>query len=394
MNDFRTIFAFIRELYNNKEGFIPLHEPRFVGNEKQYLLRCIDSGFVSSVGEFVDLFEKEIAKFCGSKYAIAATNGTSALHAALHALNVNAQCEVITQSLSFIATSNAIAYTGATPVYIDVDLDTMGLSPHALKTFLESYGIKKGNITYNKQSGKIIKACVPMHTFGHPARIQEIKAICDEWGVLLLEDAAESLGSYVLNEDSQIHTGTFGICGILSFNGNKTITCGGGGIILTQDETLAKKLKHLTTTAKIPHPYEYEHDMLGFNYRLPNINAALALAQLEQLPAFLRDKQDITKEYEAFFATQSHCSFMGARVGTQPNFWLNALLLDSKSLRDEFLEQSNAQGIMTRPIWKLNNELNMYRHCQSDELKNAIFLRDRLVNIPSSARIHSLKKSS
>lgn len=394
MNDFRTIFAFIRELYNNKEGFIPLHEPRFVGNEKQYLLRCIDSGFVSSVGEFVDLFEKEIAKFCGSKYAIAATNGTSALHVALHALNVDAQCEVITQPLSFIATSNAIAYTGAAPVYIDVDLDTMGLSPHALKTFLESYGIKKGNITYNKQSGKIIKACVPMHTFGHPARIQEIKAICDEWGVLLLEDAAESLGSYVLNEDSQIHTGTFGICGILSFNGNKTITCGGGGIILTQDETLAKKLKHLTTTAKIPHPYEYEHDMLGFNYRLPNINAALAFAQLEQLPAFLRDKQDIAKEYEAFFATQSHCSFMGARVGTQPNFWLNAILLDSKQLRDDFLEQSNAQGIMTRPIWKLNNELNMYRHCQSDELKNAIFLRDRLVNIPSSARIHSLKKSS
>lgn len=394
MNDFRTIFAFIRELYNNKEGFIPLHEPRFVGNEKQYLLRCIDSGFVSSVGEFVDLFEKEIAKFCGSKYAIAATNGTSALHVALHALNVDAQCEVITQSLSFIATSNAIAYTGATPVYIDVDLDTMGLSPHALKTFLESYGIKKGNITYNKQSGKIIKACVPMHTFGHPARIQEIKAICDEWGVLLLEDAAESLGSYVLNEDSQIHTGTFGICGILSFNGNKTITCGGGGIILTQDETLAKKLKHLTTTAKIPHPYEYEHDMLGFNYRLPNINAALAFAQLEQLPAFLRDKQDIAKEYEAFFATQSHCSFMGARVGTQPNFWLNAILLDSKQLRDDFLEQSNAQGIMTRPIWKLSNESNMYCHCQSDDLKNAKFLRDRLVNIPSSARIHSLKKSS
>lgn len=391
MNDFRTIFAFIRELYNNKEGFIPLHEPRFVGNEKQYLLRCIDSGFVSSVGEFVDLFEKEIAKFCGSKYAIAATNGTSALHVALHALNIDAQCEVITQSLSFIATSNAIAYTGATPVYIDVDLDTMGLSPHALKTFLESYGIKKGNITYNKQSGKIIKACVPMHTFGHPARIQEIKAICDEWGVLLLEDAAESLGSYVSNEDSQIHTGTFGICGILSFNGNKTITCGGGGIILTQDETLAKKLKHLTTTAKIPHPYEYEHDMLGFNYRLPNINAALALAQIEQLPTFLQDKQKVAHAYQNFFSNQSHITFINARTNTLPNFWLNAILLDSKQLRDEFLEQSNAQGIMTRPIWKLSNESNMYCHCQSDDLKNAKFLRDRLVNIPSSVRIQDIK---
>lgn len=400
MSDFKDIFSFIRELYDSPQGFIPLHEPRFMGNEKKYLLECIDSGFVSSVGAFVDSFEKEIAKFCGSKYAIAATNGTSALHAALHALNINTECEVITQPLSFIATSNAIAYTGAAPVYVDVDLDTMGLSPHSLKAFLESYAIKKGGITYNKQSGKILKACVPMHTFGHPTRIQEIKAICDEWGVLLVEDAAESLGSYVYNadsqksKDSQIHTGTFGICGILSFNGNKTITCGGGGAILTQDEALAKKLKHLTTTAKIPHPYEYEHDTLGFNYRLPNINAALALAQIEQLPAFLRDKQDIAKEYEAFFATQSHCSFIGARGGTQPNFWLNALLLDSKSLRDEFLKQSNAQGIMTRPIWKLNNELSMYRHCQSDELKNARFLRDRIVNIPSSARIHSLKKPS
>lgn len=391
MSDFKDIFAFIRELYENEQGFIPLHEPRFMGNEKKYLLECIDSGFVSSVGAFVDSFEKEIAKFCSSKYAIAATNGTSALHAALHTLGINAECEVITQSLSFIATSNAIAYTGATPVYVDVDLDTMGLSPLYLKAFLESYATKKGNTTYNKQSGKILKACVPMHTFGHPARIQEIKAICDEWGILLIEDAAESLGSYVLNADSKIHTGTFGICGILSFNGNKTITCGGGGAILTQDEALAKKLKHLTTTAKIPHPYEYQHDMLGFNYRLPNINAALALAQIEQLPAFLQDKQEVAKKYQEFFSTNSHFNFMGARVGTQPNFWLNAVLLDSKALRDEFLEQSNAQGIMTRPIWKLNNELEMYRHCQSDELNNARFLRDRIVNIPSSARIQALK---
>lgn len=394
MSDFHTIFTFIRELYDNPEGFIPLHEPRFMGNEKKYLLDCIDSGFVSSVGAFVDSFEKEIARFCSSKYAIAATNGTSALHAALHALNVNAECEVITQPLSFIATSNAIAYTGATPVYVDVDLDTMGLSPLSLKTFLESYATKKQGITYNKQSGKILKACVPMHTFGHPARIQELKEICDEWGILLIEDAAESLGSYVSNADSHIHTGTFGICGILSFNGNKTITCGGGGAILTQDEELARKLKHLTTTAKIPHPYEYEHDMLGFNYRLPNINAALALAQVEQLPAFLHDKQEIAKKYEEFFATQSHFSFIGARENTKPNFWLNAVLLDSKSLRDEFLEQSNAQGIMTRPIWKLNTELNMYRHCQSDGLQNARFLRDRIVNIPSSARIQTLKKFS
>lgn len=387
-NNFEEIFQFIREQYSTPEGFIPLHEPRFIGNEKAYLNQCIDSGFVSSVGEFVNIFEAEIAKFCHIKYAIATTNGTCALHATLHALNINAQCEVLTQPLSFIATSNAIAYTGASPVYIDVDLDTLSLSPRALQNFLQTYGKKCQNHTINKQSGKILKACVPMHTFGHPARIEEIKQICDEWGILLIEDAAESLGSFITSTTRK-HTGTIGICGILSFNGNKTITCGGGGAILTQDEALAKRLKHLTTTAKIPHPYEYEHDELGFNYRLPNLNAALCVAQIEQLPTFLADKQSLAKSYEAFFANFKDIEFISARAHTEPNFWLNAIKLPTKALRDRFLEMSNAAGIMTRPIWKLNNQCNMYKSCQSDELCNALALQECVVNLPSSARVRS-----
>ncbi|WP_300446958.1 LegC family aminotransferase [uncultured Helicobacter sp.] len=387
---FKDIFAFIRELYTMPEGFIPLHEPRFKGNEKQYLIECIESSFVSSVGAFVNAFEEQIAAFCGSKYAIATTNGTSALHASLYALGVNATCEVITQPLSFIATSNAIAYTGATPVYIDVDMESMSLSPIALQSFLQKYALKQQDgTTINKKSGKILKACVPMHTFGHPARIQEIKAICDEWNILLIEDAAESLGSYIIDNQHKIHTGVIGICGILSFNGNKTITCGGGGAILTQDEALAKRLKHLTTTAKIPHPYEYNHDELGFNYRLPNLNAALCVAQIEQLPAFLADKNNIAQAYKSFFSSIANIEFISARDSTQPNFWLNAIKLPSQKMRDELLEQSNAVGIMTRPIWKLNNECSAYRHCQSDDLTNAKALQASIVNLPSSVRIHA-----
>lgn len=393
MSQFDSIFAFIRDLYHTPESFIPLHEPRFAGNEETYLIQCIREGFVSSVGEFVNTFEHEIAAFCGSKYAIATTNGTAALHASLHALGVDSQCEVITQPLSFIATSNAIAYTGAKPVYVDVDLDTMGLSPTALERFLSTHAIKQNGQTLNKQTGKFLKACVPMHTFGHPLRIQEIQAICKHWGILLIEDSAESLGSYIIDKDSLIHTGNFGICGILSLNGNKTITCGGGGAILTNDQSLALKLKHLTTTAKIPHPYEYDHDMLGYNYRLPNLNAALAVAQIEQLPLFLSDKAKVAKAYQNFFHTYNDIEFIGVREGTQPNFWLNAIKLDSQKSRDEFLQQSNEKGIMTRPIWKLNNTCKMYQDCQHDGLDNAQILQERIVNIPSSVRLNTLEQS-
>lgn len=384
--NFLPIFDFIKNLYQkpNHEA-IPLHEPLFLGNEKKYLLECIESGFVSSVGEFVNQFEQEIAKFCGSRYAIATGNGTSALHAILHALGINQDCEVITQSLSFIATSNAIAYTGAKPVYIDVDLDTLSLSPKSLENFLQNHAIRQNGITYNKKTNKILKACVPMHTFGHPARIEEIAQICQEWGILLVEDAAEALGSYIQKEGIKTHIGLEGIASALSFNGNKIITCGGGGAILTNDETLAKLFKHITTTAKIPHLYEYNHDQLGFNYRLPNLNASLALAQLEQLPDFLQKKQKIAQAYKDFFDSLG-IDFISARNETIPNFWLNAILLENKKQRDEFLKQSNARGIMTRPIWTLNHQAPMFAQCQCDALSHSLFLEERVVNLPSGVK--------
>lgn len=382
---YQQVIDFIRELHKIKEGFIPLHEPRFLGNEKKYLNECIDSGFVSSVGKFVDRFERDIANFCGSKYAVATTNGTVALHATLYALGVNQECEVITQPLTFIATSNAIAYTGANIVYIDVDLDTMGMSPKSLEQFLQENCIIVDGNTINRHTRKIIKACVPMHTFGHPVRILEIQKICKEWNIYLIEDAAESLGSYLKDNNVDIHMGTFGLCGILSLNGNKTITSGGGGAILTNDEKMAKLLKHITTTAKIPHAYEYNHDMLGFNYRMPNINAALAVAQLEQIENFLSNKKEVARQYAQYFTNGSlDIQFLEARKGTKPNYWLNAILFEDKKKRDEFLEFSNANKVMTRPIWKLNNQCVMYKNSQCDSLSNAQFLSDRVVNLPSS----------
>ncbi|MCV3373790.1 LegC family aminotransferase [Campylobacter lari] len=378
-----SILNFIKIIYKTND-YIPLHEPKFQGNEKKYLNECIDSGFVSSVGKFVDRFELDIANFCGAKYAVATTNGTSALHLSLHALDVDENCEVITQPLSFIATSNAIAYTGAKPVYIDVDIDSMGMSPFALENFLNTNAQMKDGYTINKKTKKVIKACVPMHTFGHPVRILEIKELCQKWNIHLIEDAAESLGSYVLCNNDFIHTGNFGVCGILSFNGNKTITCGGGGAILTNDENLARKLKHLSTTAKLPHIYKYEHDSIAYNYRLPNINAALAVAQIEQLEKFLSIKMELSKSYENFFEKNDFpVKFIKARSGTKPNFWLNAIMFENTKDKDLFLEYSNKNGVMTRPIWVLNNELVMYKNCQSDDLTNAKFLSNRIVNIPS-----------
>lgn len=384
--NFLPVFDFIKNLYPKPNGeAIPLHEPLFLGNEKKYLLECIESGFVSSVGEFVNRFEEEIARFCGSRYAVATSNGTSALHAILHALGINQDCEVLTQSLSFIATSNAIAYTGAKPVYIDVDLDTLSLSPQSLKDFLQNHAIRQNGITRNKKTNKILKACIPMHTFGHPARIEEIAHICQEWGILLVEDIAEGLGSYIQKEGVKTHIGLEGIASALSFNGNKIMTCGGGGVILSNDEALAKLLKHITTTAKIPHPYEYNHDQLGFNYRLPNLNASLALAQLEKLPYFLEEKHKIAQAYEIFLDSIG-IDFISARDQTIPNFWLNAILLKDKKQRDEFLEQSNARGIMTRPIWTLNHQAPMFAKCQCHDLSHSLFLQERIVNLPSGVK--------
>ncbi|MFW2580724.1 LegC family aminotransferase [Aliarcobacter butzleri] len=374
----QKIVDFIKETFKTQE-FIPLHEPRFIGNEKKYLNDCIDSTFVSSVGKYVDTFEKEFAKTVGSKFAIATVNGTAALHISLLLADVKKDEEVITQPLTFIATCNAISYIGAKPIFVDVDLDTMGLSSKSLKNFLETNCEVIDDKCINKATNRQIKACVPMHTFGHPCKIDEIKEICDSWNITLVEDAAESLGSYYKNK----HTGTFGKIGAFSFNGNKIITSGGGGVIVTDDEGLAKRAKHITTTAKIPHPYEYVHDEIGYNYRLPNINAALLVAQLEQLEKFLVSKRELAKIYDEFFSSNS-IKFIEESENSKSNYWLQAVLLNDINQRNEFLEFTNKNGVMTRPIWKLMNELEMFKDCQKDDLKNAKYLEERVVNIPSS----------
>ena len=371
---------FIKGIY--KKDFIALHEPVFIGNEKKYLNECIDSTFVSSVGKFVDRFEKEFAKYVGSKFAIAVVNGTAALHIALKLIGVKEEDEVITQPLTFVATCNAISYCGASPIFVDVDLDTLGLSPESLKNFLEKNCEIKNNKCINKTTKKVIKACVPMHTFGHPCRIDEIKEICDKWHIELVEDAAESLGSLYKGQ----HTGTFGKVGVFSFNGNKIITSGGGGVIVTDDEELAKKAKHITTTAKIPHPYEYVHDEIGYNYRMPNINAALLVAQMENLDEFLKIKRDLAKKYEEFFSSIG-IEFVKEPQNAKSNYWLNAIKLENKTKRDEFLECTNKNRVLTRPVWRLINKLLMYKNAQKSELKNAEYLEERIVNIPSGVVI-------
>ena len=376
-----SLVEFVRELYQS-EDFIPLHEPRFTEREKELVTECLDSTFVSSVGKFVDQFEQQLAEYTGAKYAIATSSGTSALHVALLLANVEKDTEVITQPLSFIATCNAISYCGAAPVFVDVEKTTLGLSPKSLNSFLELYGELKEGQCFNKNTHKRISACVPMHTFGHPCDIDEIKSICDKWCIPLVEDAAESLGSFYKGQ----HTGTFGLLSAISFNGNKIVTAGGGGAILTNDEALAKKAKHLTTTAKVPHKWEFNHDMIGYNYRMPNLNAALLCAQLEQLEAFVQNKKETAKKYQEF-CTKNQLNFISEPINSNSNYWLNAILLANKQEQVEFLEFANAKGVMSRPVWTLLNELPMFKSCFSMPLKNSKWLADRLVNIPSSVRL-------
>ena len=301
------------------------------------------------------------------------------MHAALQLAGVQREDEVLSQALTFIATCNALSYTGAHPVFVDVDLDTMGMSPVALRAFLEQHAEQRDGHAWNKTTGRRISACVPMHTFGLPCRIEEIASICSEWNIALVEDTAESLGSYVNGQ----HTGTFGQMATFSFNGNKVITPGGGGMIITNDEELAKRAKHLTTTAKVPHPYEFVHDQVGYNYRLPNLNAALGCAQMERLPEFLQIKARIADRYGAFFDSID-VTFARPREGAQANYWLNAIVLDSLEERDAFLTYTNSKNVMTRPIWRLMTSLEMFKHCQHDGLKNSIWLEERVVNLPSS----------
>ena len=377
---FNKFINFTRGIYGKKK-IIPLHEPKFVGNEKKYLNQCIDTTFVSSVGKFVDKFEKKIAEYTGAKYAVATTNGTSALHISLILAGVRQDDEVITQPLNFIASCNAINYCNARPIFVDVDRDTMGLSPSALSSFLEKNTKIKNKMCINKKTKKIIKACIPMHSYGHPCRIDEIKKILKKNFIFLIEDAAESLGSFYKNN----HTGTFGQVGVISFNGNKIITAGGGGCIITNDKILAKKAKHLTTTAKIPHKWDFNHDLIGYNYRMPNLNAALLIAQLENLNFFLKSKCEIAKKYEVFLKKKEY-NFFKEPKNSRSNYWLNSIIFANKKERDQFLKETNSNGIMTRPIWKLMNKLPMFKDVQCGNLKNSHWLEERIVNIPSSVR--------
>jgi len=376
-----AIINFIKSIYKN-DKFIPLHEPRFLGNEKKYINECIDSTFVSSVGKFVDELEEKIAKYVNTKYSVATTNGTSALHISLLLAGVDSDCEIITQPLTFVATCNAINYCKANPIFVDVDRDTMGLSPIALKSFLENNTTIKNNLCINNKTNKIIRACVPMHAYGHPCRIEEIRKICDEYYIFLIEDAAESMGSFYKGK----HTGTFGQLGVISFNGNKIITAGGGGCIITDDEILAKKAKHLTTTAKVSHEWDFNHDTVGYNYRMPNLNAAILVAQLEKLDDFIINKRNLANKYENFFKDINY-NFFKEPKSSKSNYWLNSIIFKDRIERDKFLEETNAKGVMTRPIWILMNKLPMFKNAQSSNLKNSEWLFERVVNIPSSVTL-------
>ncbi len=382
---YRDIVNFIRSHYEAEAGeTVMLHAPTFVGNEKKYLNECIDSTFVSSVGQFVDRFEHDMEAFTGAKKAVVCVSGTNALHMAMMLAGVEREDEVLTQALTFIATCNAISYIGAHPVFIDVDMDTMGLSPEALTAWLNRNAeIRKDGQSYNKITGRRIKACVPMHTFGHPVRIEEIVDVCRKWNVELVEDAAESIGSLYKGR----HTGTFGRVGAISFNGNKTITTGGGGMLLFMDEELGKLAKHITTQAKVPHRWAFVHDHIGYNYRMPNINAALGCAQLECIDKFIESKRNTAQSYIDFFANEPYgIKFMKEPENTRSNYWLNAILLPDRKAQQAFLEYTNDNGVMTRPVWELMNRLAMFEHAQTDGLVNTQWLADRIVNIPSSVK--------
>ena len=380
--EYNQITDFIHQLFRTEET-VPLHAPLFIGNEKKYLEECIDTTFVSSVGKFVDRFEADMAAYTGARKAVVCVSGTNALHMAMMLAGVERDDEVLTQALTFIATCNAISYIGAHPVFIDVDMETLGLSPKAVKDWLVKNAEVKNGVCYNKHTGRRVKACVPMHTFGHPVKIDELVAVCEEWHLELVEDAAESIGSLYKGR----HTGTFGKVGAISFNGNKTITTGGGGMLLFQDEELGTLAKHLTTQAKVPHRWAFVHDHIGYNYRMPNINAALGCAQLENIDRYVADKRETAAIYADFFKNIPDITFFTEPENCRSNYWLNVVMLKDKSAQQEFLEYTNDHGVMTRPVWELMNRLEMFKHCETDGLKNTEWLADRIVNIPSSVRL-------
>ena len=379
---YNQITDFIHQLFGTEET-VPLHAPLFIGNEKKYLEECIDTTFVSSVGKFVDRFEADMAAYTSARRAVVCVSGTNALHMAMMLVGVERDDEVLTQALTFIATCNAISYIGAHPVFIDVDMDTLGLSPKAVKDWLVKNAEVKNGVCYNKHTGRRVKTCVPMHTFGHPVKIDELVSVCEEWNLELVEDAAESIGSLYKGR----HTGTFGKVGAISFNGNKTITTGGGGMLLFQDEELGKLAKHLTTQAKVPHRWAFVHDHIGYNYRMPNINAALGCAQLENIDRYVANKRETAAIYADFFKDIPDITFFTEPENCRSNYWLNVVMLKDKTAQQEFLEYTNDHGVMTRPVWELMNRLEMFKHCETDGLKNTQWLADRIVNIPSSVRL-------
>lgn len=366
-------------------GPVLLHEPYFGGNELRYLQTCIESTLVSSVGPFVDQFEQDLARFTGAGHAVAVVNGTAALHIALRLAGVRPDDEVLVPALTFAATANAVAHCGATPHFLDSEESTLGLDSHSLRTHLQRIAERRNGECVNRETGRIIRAIVPMHTFGHPVDLDGTLQLAGELGIAIVEDAAESLGSYYRGR----HTGTFGLIGTLSFNGNKTITCGGGGAILTNDPELARRGKHLTTTAKLPHRWEYRHDEVGYNYRLPNLNAALGCAQLEQLPGLLAAKRRLHERYENAFRHVAGLHLVTEPAGSQSNYWLQTVMLspERSAERDAILGATNDAGLMTRPAWALLHKLPHFRACPRAPLPVAESLEARLINIPSSAQL-------
>lgn len=374
----QLLVEFVRDQYQTQD-FIPLHAPTFAGNEKAYVMETIDSTFVSSVGKFVDDFERKMEAFTGSARAVATVNGTAALHAALYMAGVERGDLVITQALTFVATCNALYHMGAEPVFVDVSPVSLGLCPKAVGCYLEEHAVLTERGCVHKQTGQRIKAVVPMHTFGHPVELDELAAVCLKWQLALVEDAAESLGSFYKGK----HTGTIGEFGAVSFNGNKVITTGGGGMVLCGTEEAGKRTKHVTTTAKVPHPYEFFHDEPGFNYRMPNLNAALGCAQMEMLGHYLAQKRQLAHQYQAFFAS-SDVKFVIEPEYAQSNYWLNAILCADAEQRNELLEQTNAAGVMTRPIWQLMHRLPMFENALRGDLTHSEFIEAHLINLPST----------
>ncbi len=372
----------IVDVLSDKKNFIGLHEPQFEGKEWEYVKECLDTGWVSSVGKFVDNFEEKLIEYTGVKKAVAIVNGTCALHLALKLIDVEQGDEVIVPTLTFIATANAVVHAGAVPHFVDSEKRTFGLDPQKLENYLNEISEIRNGECYNKLTGNRIVAVIPMHVFGHPVDLDTLAIVCKKFGVFFIEDAAESLGSFYNDR----HTGNWGKMSVISFNGNKTITTGGGGAILTNDLVLAKKARHLSTTAKLVHQWEFRHDEIGYNYRMPNINAALGCAQMEKLPEFLKKKRELARRYQSAFEKIEGIKFFIEQQHVRSNYWLNTLILDKndKLHRDNLLRKLNDNGIQARPLWTLLHKLPMYQNCPKMDLSVAENLENRLINIPSS----------